>query len=208
MKNYFRFFSLLLITLIVYSCGNSTKPDLSSEKSKREKHNYDYEGDKLIVTDKIMYDVSIVNELIGDRSKNNPDWFWENLPVPDAIDFLQTLLEDAVSGKLKTYYYDPSGDYESFDLIAESDLKTFMDEKMVYKFEVIDTTVKRYKTKDVEIKLDYTHVKKLRFLEEWFLADGKMYKRVIAVAPYFVIEYPGMETVNSVFFWIFLDEEK
>jgi hypothetical protein len=132
-----------------------------------------------------MYDVVIVNEIIIDRTKNSPDWFWENLPQPGADTFLKTLLEDAVSGKLKTYYYDMTGSYDTFDAIPSSELKTYMDDVMTYEFELVDTTVKRYKTEQISIPLDYSKVKKLRFLEEWFIADGKFHKRVIAVAPYF-----------------------
>jgi hypothetical protein len=116
------------------------------------------------------------------------------------------LLTDALSGKLKTYYYDMTGDYESFDEILPADLQSYMDEIMTYEFEVIDTTVKRYKPEKVEIQLTHKHVKKLRFLEEWFIADGVFHKRIIAVAPYFTIDYPGLEPINAVYFWILLNE--
>ncbi len=197
---------VIITTICLTSCKNSqdNKNDLDSQ-TKTSK--YDYTGDKLVITDKIMYDVPIVNAVIGDRSKNSPDWFWENLPTPDADEFIKNLLADAMSGKLKTYYYDMTGNYESFDLIKEADLMPYMDDVMNYEFELVDTTVSRFKTEKISIKLDYTNVIKLRFLEEWFVADGKFYKRVIAVAPYFVIEYPKMETINAVYFWILLDEK-
>jgi len=201
-------FTLLIIFnmfLLLTSCSN-TNNENSQDKPTTGK--YDYSGEKLVITDKIMYDVNIVNDIIGDRSKNNPDWFWENLPTPESDDFIKALLQDAYSGKLQTYYYDMTGDYESFDPISRTDLKSYMDEVLTYEIEIVDTTVKRYKTEIINIPLDYRNVKKLRFLEEWFLAEGKFYKRIIAVAPYFVIEYPGLETINAVYFWILLDNDK
>ena len=37
-----------------------------------------------IITKKILYDVPIVNLLLEDRSENDPNWFWENLPYPSG----------------------------------------------------------------------------------------------------------------------------
>ncbi|MDD3740044.1 MAG: hypothetical protein PHH30_02280 [Bacteroidales bacterium] len=194
---------IIILSLSIYSCKNSNKTE---EQKNDSSSRYDYSGDKLVITDKIMYDVNIVNDIIGDRTKNSPDWFWENLPMPESDEFVKTLLKDAYSGKLKSYYYDMTGNYESFDIIPQSELKSYMDDVMTYEIEIVDTTVKRYKTEIINIPLDYKTVKKLRFLEEWFIAEGKFYKRVIAVAPYFVIEYPGIEPINAVYFWVMLDE--
>lgn len=201
--------SFVTIFVAVLSCNNKEVKETKTESDNTvEVADYDYAGDKLVVTDKIMYDVPIVNEIIGDRTKNSPDWFWENLPQPGADTFLKTLLEDAVSGKLKTYYYDMTGTYDTFDVIPSSELKSYMDDVMTYEFELVDTTVKRYKTEQISIPLDYSRVKKLRFLEEWFIADGKFHKRVIAVAPFFVIEHPAVDPVSLVYFWILVDEKK
>lgn len=208
--NHIIFVALLAISLVtIQSCKNKdTKDNKDNSDTTVEVADYDYQGDKLVVTDKIMYDVPIVNEIIGDRTKNSPDWFWENLPQPESDSFLKTLLEDAVSGKLKTYYYDMTGSYDTFDAIPSSELKSYMDDVMTYEFEIMDTTVKRYKTEKISVPLDYSKVKKLRFLEEWFIADGKFHKRVIAVAPYFVVEHPSIETISLVYFWILVDEKK
>ncbi|MDD4150125.1 MAG: hypothetical protein PHE33_08855 [Bacteroidales bacterium] len=213
MKNNLGFLTLMIfVSFIIYSCNNSNNnksaDNNSSQNEKKSKLSVvDYTGEKLVITDKIMYDVQICNEIIGDRSKNSPDWFWENLATPDGDEFVKGLLDDAVSGKLKTYYYDMTSDYESFDEIAPENLQAYMDSVMTYEFEVIDSTVKRYKTNKVQIQLTYQNVKKLRFLEEWFIADGVFHKKVIAVAPYFLIEYPGFETINTVYFWIMINED-
>ncbi|MDD2386149.1 MAG: hypothetical protein PHP52_05140 [Bacteroidales bacterium] len=213
MKNNFGFFTLMIfVSFIFHSCNNSnnnnsTNNNNNSQNEKKSKQSVvDYTGEKLVITDKIMYDVQICNEIIGDRSKNNPDWFWENLPTPESDEFIKALLDDAINGKLKTYYYDLTSDCESFDEIAQEDLKSYMNSVMTYEFEVIDSTVKRYKTIKKQVPLTYKHVKKLRFLEEWFVADGVFHKKVIAVAPYFVIEYPGFETYNTVYFWIMINK--
>ncbi|MDD2636503.1 MAG: hypothetical protein PHW82_13510 [Bacteroidales bacterium] len=211
MKNNLGFFLLVIsASLIIASCNNdkeNNNNNSSEKEQKSEQSVVDYTGDKLVITDKIMYDVQICNEIIGDRSKNSPDWFWENLATPDSDEFIKSLLDDAISGKLKTYYYDMTSDYESFDEIVPNDLKTYMDSVMTYEFEIIDSTVKRYKTITKQVPLTYKHVKKLRFLEEWFIADGVFYKKVIAVAPYFVIEYPGFEPYNTVYFWIMINKD-
>lgn len=200
--------TLCLALFSLQSCSNKDKKNKEDSNDTVKVADYNYDGDKLVVTDKIMYDVPIVNGIIGDRSKNNPDWFWENLPLPDCDTYLKTMLSDAMTGKLKTYYYDMTGNYDSFDAIPESELKSYMEKVMTYEIELVDTTVKRYKTEKINIQLDYTHIKKLRFLEEWFIADGIFHKRVIAVAPYFIIEHPDIETISQVYFWILVDKKK
>lgn len=204
---YISFLITIFAVFFVVSCKNNESGKTTEKENESNQSVIEYTGEKLVITDKIMYDVQIVNDVIGDRSKNSPDWFWENLPTPESDDFIKSLLTDALSGKLKTYYYDMTGDYESFDEILPADLQSYMDEIMTYEFEVIDTTVKRYKPEKVEIQLTHKHVKKLRFLEEWFIADGVFHKRIIAVAPYFTIEYPGLEPINAVYFWVMINKD-
>lgn len=202
MKNHINLSTILLclVLMVFASCSNK-------DKSEKEKTNYDFTGDKLVITDKIMYDVQIVNDSIGSRTKECPDWFWENLPSPDAENFVKNLLEDAASGKLKTYYYDMASDYESFPLIPRDSLSAFMKDIMTFEFYSLDTTSAELKPVIINIPLDYRNVKELRFLEEWFVADGRFYKRVVAVAPFFIIEYPGMDPVKQIYFWIMLDDK-
>jgi hypothetical protein len=210
MKNTFRLLLIAtLASILLNSCGNTKSEKTENNNDSQTENNsvHNNTEEKLIITDKIMYDVTIVNEVIGDRSKNSPDWFWENLPTPDADNFIKNLLLDAISGKLKTYYYDMTGDYESFDEIPTSELKNYMDGILTYEYESVDTTVKRYKPELINIPLDYRNIKKLRFLEEWFVADGVFHKRVIAIAPYFTIEYPDMEPINAVYFWIMINQQ-
>lgn len=65
------FVAVLAITIVaMQSCKNkAAKNDKENQNNTVEVADYDYQGDKLVVTDKIMYDVPIVNEIIGDRTK-------------------------------------------------------------------------------------------------------------------------------------------
>ncbi len=204
MKQIVIFLSVILLFSAFFSCGNKNEVKINGKTVSPSANNY--EGEKLNVTNKIMYDVPIHNEIIGDRSKNNPDWFWENLPSPEDNIFLKSLLDDAITGKLKTYYYDMTGSYDSFEEIPQTQLKEYMQKSLHYEFEVVDSTSKSGAVKQIHLDIDHTNITKLRFLEEWYIAEGKFNKRVIAIAPYFTIFHPSMdEVVNQVYFWILVD---
>lgn len=178
------FFGLLLLAFILPSCKNE-----SSQK---------------VITNKIMYDVPIVNEIIGDRSKNNSDWFWENLPSPEGDDYIKDLLDNAKIGKLKTAYYDMFGDYESFDEIPKDKIEDFMTEALTFNYNAYDSLSNNFIEKN--ILLDYKNIKNLRFLEEWYQENGIFKKKVIAIAPVFTIEHQYMEKpINSISFWILMN---
>lgn len=204
MKNAIILISLVFITLLASSCSNKESEVVVNGKIITPSEN-DYQGEKLVVTNKIMYDVQIRNDLIGDRSINNPDWFWENLPSPQDDEFLKDFLNDAIVGKLKTYYYDLNGDYSSFEEIPEAERAKYMEKCLNYEFEIVDTTVLPNDVTKMKIQLDHTNIVKLRFLEEWYIAEGVFKKRVIAVAPYFSFLRPDNELITFVFFWVLVD---
>jgi len=204
MKNAIIIISLVFITLLASSCSNKESEVVVNGKIITPSEN-DYQGEKLVVTNKIMYDVQIRNDLIGDRSINNPDWFWENLPSPQDDEFLKDFLNDAIVGKLKTYYYDLNGDYSSFEEIPEAERAKYMEKCLNYEFEIVDTTVLPNDVTKMKIQLDHTNIVKLRFLEEWYIAEGVFKKRVIAVAPYFSFLRPDNELITFVFFWVLVD---
>lgn len=204
MKNAIILISLVFITLLASSCSNKESEVVVNGKIITPSEN-DYQGEKLVVTNKIMYDVQVRNDLIGDRSINNPDWFWENLPSPQDDEFLKDFLNDAIVGKLKTYYYDLSGDYSSFEEIPEAERAKYMEKCLNYEFEIVDTTVLPNDVTKMKIQLDHTNIVKLRFLEEWYIAEGVFKKRVIAVAPYFSYLRPDNELITFVFFWVLVD---
>lgn len=204
MKNAIILISLVFITLLASSCSNKESEVVVNGKIITPSEN-DYQGEKLVVTNKIMYDVQVRNDLIGDRSINNPDWFWENLPSPQDDEFLKDFLNDAIVGKLKTYYYDLNGDYSSFEEIPEAERAKYMEKCLNYEFEIVDTTVLPNDVTKMKIQLDHTNIVKLRFLEEWYIAEGVFKKRVIAVAPYFSFLRPDNELITFVFFWVLVD---
>ena len=76
---------------------------------------------------------------------------------------------------------------------------------MNYEFEIVDTTVLPNDVTKMKIQLDHTNIVKLRFLEEWYIAEGVFKKRVIAVAPYFSYLRPDNELITFVFFWVLVD---
>ncbi len=205
---------IILCTLTTFifftfiSCKNKNKKTDPTQNEFVKTGKFDYYGEKQIITNKIMYDVTICNDLLQDRSRENPDWFWENIPETECNTFVATLLNDARNGRLPIYYFELTGDYESFKQVQPEYVQKFMDSVLTYKFQVLDTTTKKGNIIDKEIKLDYRNIKKLRFLEEWFLGDGGFHKRVIAVAPFFEISYPGMETINTIYFWILVNNQE
>ena len=178
-----------IITLLI-ACNSNNK---NTENINEVKHDN-------VITTKIMYDVPIVNEIIGDRSKDNIDsWYWENLPTPDGENFVKKLLNDAEKGKIKVYEYDLFSNYDTFPEIPQSEIKAFLKKGLEYLRVTLDTTVNPAKIVEQKIPLDYKNVKKLRFLEEWYIEDQKLCKQVIAIAPLFYVE--EMENPFAVF-WI------
>lgn len=156
----------------------------------------------LVVTKKIMYDVPIINDLIGlDKSKNNPDWFWENLPYPDGENFIKNLFEDIEKNNVKIYYYELTGDYDTLVEIPKNEVKHFLKENLNFQYTILDTVTNKLKTE--EFFLDYSYVKELRFLEEWYIKDGIFYKKVIAFAPFFRVFDPStQQEISMIKYWV------
>ena len=167
-----------------------------------------------IVTKKILYDVPIVNLLLEDRSENDPNWFWENLPYPAGDKFIDNLFADARDCNIPIYYYDPEGDYEHLERIPDSKVKNMFENEMKVSLpvpDVFDETTNAYISRpNVEFQLDQTRILKLRFLEEWRFDNNMITKKVLAVAPVFTINIGGTEAqegyaYNAVKFWIMAD---
>lgn len=191
------FYVILLVVICLTSCND--------QNSKRR--NSETENLKL-VTNKIMYDVTVINEVLSDRSKKNPDWFWENLPSPDGDKFIYMMIQDVIDGNTQAYYFDSMDDYENFQPIPLDKQKEYLRDKMQMEVEYLDFEEDEVQIKKANIKFGPEHVKKLRFLEEWYVLDGVFYKEVIAVAPYFVVTYPGIdEKYSTIFFWMLINKE-
>ncbi|MBR5984116.1 MAG: hypothetical protein IK025_10425 [Bacteroidales bacterium] len=167
-----------------------------------------------VITKKILYDVPIVNLLLEDRSENDPNWFWENLPYPAGDKFIDDLFADARDCNIPIYYYDPEGDYEHLERIPDSKVKNMFENEMTVSLpvpDVFDETTNAYISRpNVDFQLDQTRILKLRFLEEWRFDNNMITKKVLAVAPVFTINIGGTEAqdgyaYNTVKFWIMAD---
>lgn len=188
----------IIILLSLSACKNSNKIE---------------EGE--IITKKIMYDVPIVNLRLSDRTTNNPDWFWENLPYPEGDKFIDNLYEQAKSGDIPIYKFDMNGEYDVLEQIEEKNLDKFFENEMSVEITVPD----RYdeendqyiKMPNVVFDLDAQRIHYLKFLEEWRFVDGNIEKKVLAVAPVFVINI-GATDVQEAYthrfakFWIMADD--
>lgn len=167
-----------------------------------------------VVTKKILYDVPIVNLQLEDRTENDPNWFWENLPYPAGDKFIDDLFADARDCNIPIYYYDPEGSYDHLERIPDKEVKNLFENEMTVSLpvpDVFDETTNAYISRpNVEFKLDQTRILKLRFLEEWRMDDGMIVKKVLAVAPVFTINIGGTDAqegyaYNTVKFWIMAD---
>ena len=197
------FFILISILISCFACKQAEKKDFYLadvlEKSA---------DNTLIITNKIMYDVSIYNDVIGaDRSKNNPDWFWENLPEPDRENFVHNLMNDIKAHNLHIYRYDMTGTYDTLPEIPELQIDAFLDSCEIPRFGCANSD-SEYDTIYME-KIDFQKIKKLRFLEEWYIKDGEFRKKVIAVAPVFCNPDENKEkSIISIHFWVRLKKIK
>jgi hypothetical protein len=163
-------------------------------------------GAEKLITKKIMYDVMIVNDIIGDRSISNPDWFWENLPAPEGDKFIEELLNDVINGKRDIAYFDPLGSYDNFDVISIADCADFINKSMLYTYNEVDTIANPRQIAERQLKLNAQNIKYLRFLEEWHTVDNKFHKRVIAIAPIFLIQTSTMDKpFKQIHFWILMN---
>lgn len=181
---------------VLFSCSKN------SEKSKIALFLGQENDSCVVVTNKIMYDVPIVNLMIGtDRTKKNQDWFWENLPSPDGENFISGLLDDIRNGRIPIYEYDLIGSYDTLVEIPQNKLNDFLKEKLSYYYDTYDTLTKKVETH--KIMLGEKDIKELRFLEEWYIKDGEFYKKVVAFAPFFTINDPSLgQEQNTIAFWV------
>ncbi len=169
-----------------------------------------------ILTKKILYDVPIVNLLLEDRTENDPNWFWENLPYPAGDKFIDDLYADAKECNIPIYYYEQEGDYEHLERIPDNKVKDMFENEMTVSLpvpDVFDEETNAYISRpNVEFKLDQTRILKLRFLEEWHFDNNMITKKVLAVAPVFTINIGGTDAAegyeyNTVKFWFMADEK-
>lgn len=189
------FFAFIAFTTMMVSCVNTEKKE---------------EGKKEVITKKIMYDVSIVNEGIKTKEDFDRDWFWMNMPEADLNKLVSKLFDDVKSGTVTSYYYDALDNYENFKAIPKDKLVNCFEKE----WSVFTYTEKAADGGDntnaiaVNVPVEKSQIQQLRFLEEWYFENGEFCKRVIAVAPVFTYEVPGQSKAINLFYWVFLKDIK
>jgi len=182
---------LVMIIIGTYSCT-------STESETKEKE---------VITKKIMYDVPIINANIITEEDFERDWFWKNIPESDLDRLLTKIYDKVIAGETQAYLYDPTGNYEDFEKIPKKDfVKYFEDKWFIYEtIQEIDEKTGNIIDISIPTPLEKNQIKQLRFLEEWYYEDDEFCKRVIAVAPIFVID----ETLNiNILYWVDIKDVK
>lgn len=183
----------ILVMLIIgtYSCTNT-----ESETKEKE-----------VITQKIMYDVQIINPNIISEEDFERDWFWVNIPESDLDRLLTKIYDKVISGETQAYLYDPTGNYEDFEKISKKDFVKYFEEKwFIYEtIQEIDEKTGNIIDISIPLPLEKNQIKQLRFLEEWYYEKDVFCKRVIAVAPVFVTD----ESLSiNILYWVDIKDVK
>ena len=190
-KNYLSLIAIL-IAFVLISCSNE-QTNQSDEQQEQEQP-----VEKEIITKKIMYDVTIVNEDIKTEEDYEQDWFWMNMPEQNLDKLLTKLYDDVKNGFIPAYYFYPPDDYEEFEQIPKDQIKGLMENKWsVYKH-----VIENGETIGVTVPLAKSQIMQLRFLEEWYYEGDEFCKKVIAVAPVFVYENPEERAGINICYWV------
>lgn len=122
---------------------------------------------------------------------------------------MTTLFDDVKEGKVKSFKYDNTSDYEKFEEILQADLKkNFETEWAMSRYTTIESDSSGNVVLPMPISLDKKYIKQLRFLEEWYFEGDEFCKRVIAVAPVYVYEVPGESKGINIFYWVYIKDLK
>ncbi len=179
---------LVVCILSIASCSNA-------ETETKEKE---------VITKKIMYDVPIVNPELVSEEDLERDWFWGNIPESDLDKLLTKIYDNVKSGKTQSYAYDAISDYEDFEPIPKEEIGRYFEEEwFVWEYvELNESETNETVTIPIEIPLEKSQIKQLRFLEEWYYEGDEFCKRVIAVAPIFVYtDSNGYDGIN-ILYWV------
>ncbi len=151
--------------------------------------------EKVIVTEKIQYDVNIKSP------DPDYDWWIQNLPGPQRDKIVNMIMDGALSGKYKAfdYYGQPLSPNEIMRMMADTIYYTIMDEEPPYAER--DTMVINNVFRE--------DVLRIRFLEEWRIDPDilQMEKKILGIAP--IARRPdlmGMERWQPLF-WIYTDQK-
>lgn len=153
---------------------------------------------KLVLTERIQYPV-----FIKCPYEEDTDWWCENMEGPKRENFVNIILDAALSGKVKAY------DYISDVLLSKAQVEaifsrfdTVMYTRTIPPYDEVDTVI--------NFKLDRKEIHRITFLEEWYFDEKnfKMEKKVVGIAPA-VTSYGDSNEIKGYkpLFWVYLDEK-
>lgn len=173
--------NLLLFTLIF--ALNACKTDSVSDKNK--------------VTERILYDVTIVNK------DQDFDWWVQNIEGAQREKLLSDIFGAIESGKVQAYDYitnKPLSKKEIDALLKRTDTISF--ESPAPPYEIIDSVI--------TTELNKKDIEKIRFLEEWYMDSSTLAfsKKVVGICP-MIAKYGDNNEFRGYMplFWIFFDEK-
>jgi len=170
---YYLFISIVFLIALTACSGNSHK--------------------KEILTEKIQYDVPVIN------SDPQLDWWINNIEGSKREPFLQRIMEAAAKGEVRVcdYFNKPLTPQQIMATGSDTIYQTLLRNYPPY--DEFDTMIVR--------SISYMNIVKIRFLEEWTWnrKSLEMNKKVLGIGPIISKEIGG-EKFNQLLFWIYLDK--
>ncbi len=190
-KNYLPLIAIIIAFGLISCSNEQTNKNVDKQEPQQTVK-------KEVITKKIMYDVTIVNEDIETEEDYKQDWFWMNIPEQDLDKLLLKLYDDVKNGFIPAYYFYPPDDYEEFEQIPKDKIQFLVD----HKWYVIKNVIENGETLPENIPINKEQIIQLRFLEEWHWEGDEFCKKVIAVAPVFAAENPTDRNGISIWYWV------
>ena len=152
-----------------------------------------HSGEKQILTEKIQYDVPVIN--------NDPqlDWWINNIEGSRREPFLKRIMDAAEKGDVRVFdYFNRSLSPAQIQAIGSDTIYRVL-VRPYPPYDEYDTMIVR--------SISYRDIVRIRFLEEWSWnpVSLEMQKKVLALGPVIQKEIAG-ESFNQLLFWIYLDE--
>lgn len=155
-------------------------------------------GNKIILTERIQYPVFIKSPYNEDT-----DWWCENMEGPKREQFINIIVDAALSGRVKAH------DYIDNTLLTKSEVEgifnrydTVLYTRTVAPFDEVDTVI--------NTKLERKDIHRVTFLEEWYFDEENFIieKKVVGVAPALTLyddsgEIKGFKPL----FWVYMDDK-
>ena len=153
---------------------------------------------KITLTERIQYPVFIKSPYDEDT-----DWWCENMEGPKREQFINIIVDAALSGKVKAY------DYINNTPLTKSEVEvifnrydTVLYTRPVAPFDEVDTVI--------NTKLDRKDIHRVTFLEEWYFDEKNFIieKKVVGVAPALTLYADSGEIKGyKPLFWVYMDDK-